>query len=160
MSQTVDTIKVTGVVEVDHFDESNNVVSKQTFNNLVVTVGKKLILDRLIGTAGATSPCFMALGTGDTPQTISDVGLVTEVTDGGNQQRVGFNSGYPKIVGNTSLKFQTTFPAGTATADGIQEVGIFNHGATGVMLCRTTFSSPINKSVGDVVNVTWTIAIN
>lgn len=156
MSQTVDTIKVTGVVEVDHFDESNNVVSKQTFNNLVVTVGKKLILDRLIGTAGATSPCFMALGTGGTAQTINDVSLVAEVTD----SRVGFNSGYPIITGNTNLKFQTTFPAGTATADGIQEVGIFNHGATGVMLCRTTFSSPINKSAGDIVNVTWTIAIN
>ena len=156
MSQTSDNIKITGEVDVHLYNETET-ISRQIISNLVVNAGKEMFIKRLIGATGATGPNYMALGTGNTGALVTQTNLQYEL--GGS--RVAFNSGYPTLT-QTSITFQSTWPAGTATSSTINEAGIFQTGSTGAsgMLCRTVFNSTINKTASDILTVSWTITIN
>jgi len=91
----------------------------------------------------------MALGTGTTAPALGDTALGTEIDRNALTSRTD-NNNVVTYIGN--------WAAGDATNAAIAEAGIFNAGAAGTMLARATFT-PINKTAGDTLQVTWTVTI-
>ena len=139
----------------------NDVVVQET-NNLVVTVGKNWVANRLKDTASPytikAEMSHMAIGTGSTGSTdVTKTALVTETdrnaltTDGGT-------------VSTNTITYACTWPANdpssTATT-AVTEAGIFNHATAGSgdMFARTVFAV-VNKAPADTLTITWTITVS
>lgn len=142
-----DSLKVIGNLSVTLFDETGVVKDTRQVNNLVVAVGKDLIASRLVGNS-LPIPSHMALGSSSTAASTSQTALGSELG------RVSLDS---TSRSTNTISYVATFSAGTATGT-VQEAGIFNAGASGNMLCRTTFSA-VNKAAGDTVVVTWNVTV-
>lgn len=145
-----DSIKITGDVRIDLFDESGMVKDTREIKNLVVTVGKTFIASRMVGVA-ATVMGWMELGTGTTAAAVGDTTLQTVIS----ASRVTLTSGT-----NTTnvVTYIASFPAGTGTG-AVTEAGVFNAASAGTMLCRTVFSV-VNKGALDAMSITWTITVS
>jgi len=145
-----DSIKITGDVQIDLFDESGMVKDTRKIKNLVVTVGKTFIASRMVGVAAAVMG-WMELGTGTTAAAVGDTTLQTVIS----ASRVTLTSGT-----NTTnvVTYVASFPAGTGTG-AVTEAGIFNAASAGTMLCRTVFSV-VNKGAADAMSITWIITVS
>lgn len=143
-----DNIKVTGSLKIVHTDEQNQIKDVKEIPNLVVTVGKGYIADRMTSNATVIMS-HMAAGSQNTAPVASETALGTELG------RVALDS---TTANANTVSYVATFPAGTATGS-LTEAGIFNANANGTMLCRTQFNE-INKSASDAIVITWTININ
>jgi len=134
----------------------------QETKNLVVTVGKNWVANRLKDTVtGFTQKVemsHMAIGTGTTGSAdATKTALVTETdrnaltTDGGT-------------VTTNTIQYACTWPANdpssTATT-AVTEAGIFNHATSGSgdMFARTVFAV-VNKAPADALTITWTITVS
>lgn len=140
-------VKVTGDVSIKVFDEAGNLKDERTIKNLVVTTGKGFIASRLVGTPTAMS--HMAVGSNNTAPAAGDTAL------GGELGRVALGS---STVSGAVVTYTASFPAGTGTG-AVVEAGVFNAGAAGTMLCRTTFAV-VNKGANDGMSITWTITVS
>jgi len=138
---------IIGNVSITRYNAEGSVVEKAYIPNLVVNVGKNYIASRMIG-ATPSVMTHIALGSNSTAAVNGDSTLGTEL-------------GRVALTSATSLDnvvtYTATFPAGTASG-GIQEAGIFNASAAGVMLARTTFPI-VNKSTTDVIAISWAVSI-
>jgi len=138
---------IIGNVSITRYNAEGSVVEKAYIPNLVVNVGKNYIASRMIG-ATPSVMTHIALGSNSTAAVNGDSTLGTEL-------------GRVTLTSATSLDnvvtYTATFPAGTASG-GIQEAGIFNASAAGVMLARTTFPI-VNKSTTDVIAISWAVSI-
>ena len=145
-----DSIKITGDVQIDLFDENGVIKDTRQIKNLVVTVGKTFIASRMVGVA-STVMGWMELGTGTTAAAVGDTTLQTVIS----ASRTALTSGT-----NTTnvVTYVATFPAGTGTG-AVTEAGIFNAASAGTMLCRTVFAV-VNKGASDAMSVTWTITVS
>jgi hypothetical protein len=144
----VEDIKATGKLQIRLFDENGGLKEELEFNNLVVTVGKDFIASRMVGTASAVMS-HMAIGEGSTSPVVGNTTLGNELG------RVALTSG---TASGSVVTYFATFGAGTGTGP-ITEAGVFNAGAAGTMLCRTTFAV-VNKGAADSMAVTWTVTIS
>lgn len=154
-----DTLKVTGEVAIELFDNHGDKIDGIVVPNLVVTTGKGFIASSMVKTT-SNSPAamtHMAIGFGTTTQALGNTNLVSE------QRRNAFDGGYPSVSGAV-VTYRASFAAGQATG-AVTEAGIFNYSTyTGtptssqILLCRTTFAA-INKADADSMTVTWTITI-
>jgi hypothetical protein len=140
--------KATGKLQIRLFDENGGLKEELEFNNLVVTVGKDFIASRMVGTASAVMS-HMAIGEGSTSPVVGNTTLGNELG------RVALTSG---TASGSVVTYFATFGAGTGTGP-ITEAGVFNAGAAGTMLCRTTFAV-VNKGAADSMAVTWTVTIS
>ena len=145
-----DSIKITGDVQIDLFDESGMVKDTRKIKNLVVTVGKIYIASRMKD-ATATAMTHMELGTGTTAAAVGDTTLQTVISG----SRVTLAS---TTVTTNAIAYIASFPAGTGTG-AVTEAGIFNAASAGTMLCRTVFSV-VNKGAADAMSITWTITVS
>jgi len=145
-----DSIKITGDVRIDLFDESGMVKDTREIKNLVVTVGKNYIASRMKD-ATATAMTHMELGTGTTAAAVGDTTLQTVISG----SRVTLTS---TTVTTNAIEYIASFPAGTGTG-AVTEAGIFNAASAGTMLCRTVFSV-VNKGAADAMSITWTITVS
>jgi hypothetical protein len=118
--------------------------------NLVVSVGLAYIASRMKD-ATATAMTHMAIGSGAVAPAAGNTTLGTEL----GRVALGSTSIVTTNVANDAIQYQATFPAGTGTG-AVTEAGIFNAGAAGTMLCRTTFSV-INKGALDSLTITWKV---
>jgi len=145
-----DTIKITGNVQINLFDENGMVKDTREIKNLVVTIGKTFIASRMVGVA-STIMGYMELGTGTTAAAVGDTTLQTAISG----SRVALTSGT-----NTSnvVTYVASFPAGTGTG-AVTEAGVFNAASAGTMLCRTVFAV-VNKGALDSMSITWTITVS
>ena len=145
-----DSIKITGDVRIDLFDESGMVKDTRKIKNLVVTVGKTFIASRMIGVSSNVMS-HMELGTGTTAAAVGDTTLETVIS----ASRVALTSGT-----NTAnvVTYVASFPAATGTG-AVTEAGIFNAASAGTMLCRTVFAV-VNKGALDSMSITWTITVS
>lgn len=137
-----ETLALTGALTISVNDE----VVQET-NNLVVTVGKNWVADRMKGDNAAMS--HMALGTGTTAAAAGDTTLETEL------DRNTLTS--TTVVDNT-IAYACTWAAGDGTG-AITEAGIFDAASAGDMLARTVFSV-VNKGASDSITITWTITVS
>lgn len=145
---TDDTIKVVGIPTFTLQDQYGNIKQHFTIHNLVTTVGKNLIADRLISNTPDTVS-HMALGTSNATLSVNNTELATELT------RIILES---TTRDANVLTYSTTFTAGVGTGS-IVEAGLFTANTAGVLLCRTTFPA-INKEPSDILTVNWNVTIS
>jgi hypothetical protein len=119
----------------------------QTTKNLVVTVGKNWVADRMKGDNAAMS--HMALGTGSAAAAAGNTALGTELDR---------NTLTSTTVSTNTIAYACTWAAGDGTG-AITEAGIFDASSSGDMLARTVFSV-VNKGASDSMTITWTITIS
>jgi hypothetical protein len=144
----MDNIKVTGALEILLKDSEGNEKHKVYVPNLVVTVGKTFIANRMIGTASNVMS-HMAVGTSSIIPAAANTALSTELA------RVVLASSNNV---NNVVTYSAVFPAGTGTG-AIVEAGIFNAASEGILLCRTTFDV-VNKGSSDSLSINWNITLN
>lgn len=146
MSKMTEYIKIVGDVEIVKKSSTGEILETVNVKNMVVTAGKEFIAARVVGAPTAMS--HMAIGSGTTEQVLGDTSLESEL-------------GRAALVSSSSAgrvaTFTCTFDAGVGTG-AITEAGIFNDATTGTMLCRTTFPV-VNKSAGDIFDITWTLTV-
>lgn len=143
-----ESLKVVGMPTFTLTDKTGNIKQQFTIPNIVVTVGKNLIADRLIGT-GSDVMSHMAVGTSSAGLAAGNTALAQELS------RIALTSS--TRTGNT-VTYVTTYAAGVATG-AIVEAGVFNASSAGTMLCRTTFPV-INKEADDILTINWNVTIN
>ena len=117
---------------------------ERTLHNLVVTVGKNLLL-----ASGGTAKyvkefAYIAIGTGTNAAALADTALQTELT------RAASTVSNPSA---NTLRFSYLFAAGVGTG-AITESGLLDAAAAGNLLARQVFAV-INKGALDQLTVTW-----
>lgn len=142
-----DNFKVKGVVHILLKNEKGEVVEERHIPNLVVTAGRSFIASRVVGVASAVMS-HMAVGTSSTAAAAGQTALVAEVG------RTALSSG---TATSSDVTYVASFGPGVGTG-ALQEAGVFNAGAAGTMLCRTTFAV-VNKGAGDTLQITWTVSV-
>lgn len=140
-----------GELTIELFDENGRLKEVIDVHNLVVTVGKNTIADRMKASPAMGAMTHMAVGTTNTAPAAGDTALAAEVAS----SRVALTS---TTVTNNQIVYVATFPAGTGTG-ALVEAGLFSASSSGNMLARTTFST-INKAAGDSLTITWTVTIS
>lgn len=162
-------VTVRGLVVVELFDEFGRIKSYQEIPNLVTTFGDEYIAKR---TAAAVSPAApsdvtkvskMQLGTGTTAVAKAGAGstIVTFIANSG----MVFDSTYPQLIDETgdtgwSIRYKTTWPAGTATNSAITEAVIttqtgVNTAATATDTISRVVFTAIDKQAADSLAITW-----
>ena len=145
---TNEQLKASGSLRGGLFDKDGAVKEEHYLKNLVVSVGKDFVASRMVGTTSAVMS-HMAVGSDGTAAALGNTALGSELG------RVALAS---STATANVVTYTATFPAGTATG-ALVEAGIFNAGAAGTMLCRTTFAV-VNKSADDAMSITWTVTIS
>jgi hypothetical protein len=143
-----DNLALTGALTIS----LNNEVVQET-NNLVVTVGKNWVADRMNNVN--TVMTHMAVGKDTTPNSGGTEVLPANTALADEVDRNVLTS--TTVSGNT-IAYACTWTAGDATA-AITEAGIFDAATGGDMLARTKFAV-VNKGVTDSLTITWTITIS
>lgn len=141
-----DKVKLSGSVVFELLDDNGVAVDRFEKNNLVVTGGLTLLLQRLGGSGNALT--HIGLGSGTTPPDNADTDLQTSIV-----RRV-FDTPGGSVVG-TTITFYCLFPAGTGTGT-ITEAGLFNALSGGTMFSRIVFDA-MTKSASLSLAASWTI---
>jgi len=142
-------LKMTGELRLTLTDEHGEVKQDIVVKNLVTTVGKGVIADRMKAAPAIAAMTHMAVGTNNTAAAAGDTTLGTELA------RVALTS---TGVAGAVITYIGTFGPGVGTG-ALVEAGILNAGSGGSLLARTVFSV-INKAAGDSLTITWTVTIN
>jgi hypothetical protein len=145
MSAAHDSLKLTGKLKIF----INDKLVKET-ENLVTTVGKTWIADRMQGGA-TTAMTHMAIGTGSTAAVVADTTLDTESF----RQALTTSGG---VASTNTLTFASTYAAGDGTGT-ITEAGVFEAASAGEMLARTVFTGVV-KAAGDTMTISWVITVS
>lgn len=155
MSLINELVKATGKLNIEIKGPDGQVKESVYIPNLVVTVGKNYIANRMKdGTSAFTQESqmsHMAVGELATGAVVGDTTLADELA------RVALTTAGGTVAGAV-VTYQATFSPGTGTG-AIVEAGIFNAASAGTMLCRTTFAV-VNKGVDDTMSITWTVTIS
>lgn len=115
-------VKLTGKLVIQKFDDSNKLVYETEVKNLVVTSGKQFIASRIVADT-STVMGFMAIGDDASSASTIQTSLVNEIA------RVAVDS---KTASGVNATFVATFPAGTGTGN-IVEAAITNTAASSVI---------------------------
>lgn len=140
-------IKITGKLSVQKFDDKNNLTQQVDVPNLVVTLGKEHIAQRVYTNAEPIMS-HMAIGSGVTAPALNNTALSNELA------RVALSI---TEVSGVNISYIATYGATIGTGN-ITEAAIFNASPLGDMLCRTTFPV-IAKGEADTIVISWTITV-
>lgn len=146
------------------FNESNKLIDGGFFKNLITQIGDQYYGERA---AGISSPpaqvTGMQLGTGSTAVAKTGAGAAVITFISGSPTAI--DGGFPtSSIPSSSRRIQwkTTFPAGTATTNGIAEVVLINQSvgtnsaaAAAATISRALLSPTVNKGASDSLAVTW-----
>lgn len=141
-----DKVKVIGSIDFKLLDADGNIVDRVKKDNLIVTNGLVLLLNRLGGSGNALT--HLGIGSGTTAPTLANTDLETTTI-----RRVFDTPG--GTVSGTSITFYCLFPAGVGTGT-VSEAGLFNALAAGTMFSRIVFT-PMTKSAALSLAASWTI---
>lgn len=155
---------VVGTVMWELFDENMDLIDCGVGHNLVTQIGDQYYGERAAGIASPPAQVTgMQLGTGTTAvaKTGAGAAIVTLVA----ASLVAIDVSFPTSALNGSsrrIQFKTTWPAGTATSNGIAEVALVNQ-STGTQtvapasatMARALISPTKDKAAGDTLAVTW-----
>jgi len=162
-----DSIKAVGNLKIVKTNKDNVIVETREVPNLIVTVGKGMIANRLARDTGNV-PESMAIGIDSTTPSLVQTGLLNEKARvsqfGSNVKATGtFTSGsslFTNVVNSATVTYTGTFGSGVpGGTESLTEAAIFDSpNVGGTMLCRTTFSA-VSKGPTDIVTITWNITI-
>lgn len=148
--QQSEVIRVVGQLDLVLRDRMGRVKTRRRVRNLVTTVGKGVIANRMLAGPSQGAMTHMAVGTGGTAPAAGDTTLQAEV--GGSRTALTNASN----AGNVTT-YICTFGAGVGSGV-LQEAGLFNAAAAGLMQNRSTFAA-ITKDPTDSLSITWTVTI-
>lgn len=149
-----DFVKLRGSIELYVNDLLGNQLEKRTIQNVVVTAGRRWVLQQInssqIQTAQSIS--FMAVGTSTTAPATSDSGLGSE-----NSRLAVNNFTTSNLTSNPpSWRAEASWNTNQANTT-LGEVAMFNSSTGGTMLARATFAT-INKTTSNTLSVSYTIS--
>jgi hypothetical protein len=126
---------------------TGKLVARRKVKNLVVTTGRGLTADVLLGVANR--PSHLAVGSNNTAVALTDTTLVAEAA------RIALTSGSRS---SNVLTFYAYLPGSQGNGVDLKECGIFNSSSGGTLFARATFSS-ISKTSSIAVTFTWQFTI-
>jgi hypothetical protein len=125
---------------------NGEVKERRELHNLIVTAGKRALLDDGAGAKYVKDFAYIAIGTGAVAAALGDTTLGAEVA------RALSTVSQPDA---DTLRFTVTFAAGTGTG-AITESGLLDASSGGTLLARQVFAV-INKAAGDTLEMVWSI---
>lgn len=138
-------MRAQGSMHIQLFGPDGKLKCERRIHNLIVTSGKNWMASRMAD-GGQNQMSHMAVGSGNAAPAVGDTALAAELG------RIALTSA---VVSNNTITYTANFAAGVGTG-AVVEAGLFNAGAGGVMLARTTFSV-INKGAADFLLVSWVV---
>jgi hypothetical protein len=142
-----DSIRLKGHALIEVFDKDGVLKDFRESDNLILTVGRNMIADRLLASPTLGVPTHMGVGTSGTAAAAGDTTITGDT-------RVALTT---KSRSTNVVTFVGDWAAGVATAT-LQEVGLWDAASTGNLVGRATFTS-IVKGASDTLKVTWTWTI-
>lgn len=153
---------------VARYNQDTALVDLDLFNNLITNKGDQYYAERAAGTATPPAQVTgMQLGTGGATAASKNgagAAIVTLVAsslvaiDGGFPTSNGLQAGAVAI----RIQWKTTWGAGVATANGINEVALVNQAIAtqtvapaGNTIARAVLGTTVNKAAGDTLAITW-----
>lgn len=140
-------IKMTGELNIKKFNSSNDLIEQINIPNLVVSVGKQHVAERMVNDS-EVKMSHMAIGSGQMTATATNTALVTELA-----RAVLLSS----IRSGANITYTAVFGPGIGTG-AVTEAGILNDSTAGTMLCRTTFPV-ISKDAAESIAISWTVTV-
>jgi hypothetical protein len=138
-----DVLTLKGHVKVEVFGPDGRLKDSREQDNLILTVGRNMIADRLLASPTLGVPTHMSVGPSGTAPAVGDTTITGEV-------RVALTS---KTRSTNVVTFVGDWAAGQATAT-LQEAGLHDAASAGNLVGRATFTS-IAKGANDTLKVTW-----
>lgn len=148
------TINLRGAYKLVLSDLAGNVVEERIVNNVVVTAGRRWVLQQIASSLilTAQSISFLAVGTGTTAPATSDSALGSENT------RIAINSFVTTNMTANPPSWQATASFATNQANTtLGEVGLFNSSSGGTMFSRSTFTT-VNKTTSNTFAISYTVS--
>jgi hypothetical protein len=149
-----ETLKLTGNVLLQRFDESGKELESREIKNLVVTTGRNIVASRLASNTLTVTAPGMAVGTGATAAALGNTALVTQ-----SGSRIAATINYTDST--NIITYSSTFGPGVPSASvvALQEAGLFLNTTSGDMIARTTFPV-LNKDPADTIVINWSLTIS
>jgi hypothetical protein len=139
-----DTLTLRGEVTVEVFGPEGELKQREVDPNLILTVGRNMIADRLLASPSLGTATHMGVGTSGTAPAAGDTTITGET-------RVALTS---KTRSTNVVTYVGDWGAGVATGT-LQEAGLWDASSSGNLVGRATFSSVV-KGAADTLKVTWT----
>lgn len=140
-------IKMTGELNVKKFNSNNELIEQINIPNLVVSVGKQHVAERMINDS-ETKMSHMAIGDGQAVAAAANTTLSSELA------RTTLLSA---VRSGPNITYTAVFTAGIGTG-AVTEAAILNNSTAGTMLCRTTFPV-ISKDAAESIAISWTVTV-
>jgi len=149
-----DVIKMRGMIELELRDVAGRVVQREQHHNVVITAGRRWVLQQIESSDIVTSQSisYMAIGTGTTAPATSDSALVSEVSRKAIQSFTTSNL--------TSNPPSWRAECSWATNEGNTTLGeacLANSSSGGTLLNRVTFAT-VNKTTSNTLAISLTIS--
>lgn len=142
-----DAISLKGHIRVEVYGDDGALKDSREQDNIITTVGRNMIADRLLAAPTLGVPTHMGVGTSGTAAAVGDTTITGET-------RVALTS---KTRATNVVTYVGDWAAGQATAT-LQEVGLWDAASGGNLVGRATFTS-IAKGASDTLKITWTWTI-
>jgi len=153
----VEDVSVYGRFSIDHIRDGE-VIDHREVKNVITNVGKAELSKLSLLGAGGTAFSQIAIGTSATAAKSTDSALGGEIVADGGQRSTASLSNVTSTIAlvNDTAQLVVTYTFTNTFA--ITESGVFNHTATGVILCRQTFAA-VNVVSGDTLQITWKVSM-
>jgi hypothetical protein len=148
-----DVIRLRGCISVALYANGKE-VERITENNVVVTAGRRWILQQIASSEIATAQSigYMAVGTGTAAPATSDSALGSETT------RKAINNFTTSNLTSNPPSWQAEMSLATNEGNTtLGEVGMLNSSSGGTILNRATFST-INKTTSNTLGISYTLS--
>lgn len=149
-----DTIQLRGSIRMHLHDAEGRLVNETIVNNLMVTAGRRFVLEQIASSLQVTSRSisYMAIGTSTTAPATSDTAL------GNESSRIAINSFDTTNITSNPPSWAAYASWNTNQANTtLGECGMFNSSSGGTMLNRATFAT-VNKATSNTLSVTYTVS--
>jgi len=125
--------------------------------NVVTNVGLAAMIRLVFGLGGSPFQ-YLAIGTGTTPESVTDTALQSEIA----RKKADVSQVTTVVTGDTAL-LEATFSSedGLTGTHRISEAGVFDSASGGTLLARKVFSPvPVNFDVGDSITIRYYIQMS
>jgi hypothetical protein len=133
-----------GTVVIDLYGPDGEVKEHREIDNIVTTLGKEGIIDRLLASPSVGVPTHMAIGKSSEEAKVGDTKLKEEL------DRNAFST---KTRSGAAVTMVGEWAAGDGTG-ALKEAGLLNASSEGTLFSRIVFEV-INKAAEDTLKITW-----
>jgi hypothetical protein len=143
-------LNIKGIVNIQHYSQSGELLREQTVSNLVTDAGKNFVVRKINNDTENVGS--IVIGTSTTPPTVSDT--LSQV-QGTALAEVGITF---TVLENNTIIFISPFEENVGTGT-INEVSLLSDESPKKVLCRTVVTTPFVKAATDYLVVSWKLQI-